>query len=192
MSNYQQLLLEREDTIQMLHKFEFGHSENTQDRAARLQAYRDNLKKLADLCNRIYLLDEEEYHIEGNIFRYQYELPGLQRKSEIKKYLADNGVKLAHYWNYAKLSPDGSYYWINPLASAVNDDWSIVLNDPSGRKVTTLLIPAGSLSVGEKNHGFIRRSDKPHYLDLRILVDSIVDSVSNIDLSGYVISTVHY
>ena len=90
MSNYQKLLLEREDTIQLLHRFEFGHSENTQDRVTRLQAYRDNLKKLAKLCEKIYLLDEEEYQIEGNIFRYQYELPGLQRKSEIKKYLADN------------------------------------------------------------------------------------------------------
>lgn len=192
MSNYQKLLLEREDTIQLLHRFEFGHSENTQDRVTRLQAYRDNLKKLAKLCEKIYLLDEEEYQIEGNIFRYQYELPGLQRKSEIKKYLADNGVKLAHYWNYAKLSPDGSYYWINPLASAVNADWSIVLNDPSHRKVTTLLIPAGSLSVGEEQYEFIRRSDKPHYLDLRILADSIVDSVSNIDLSKYIVSTVYY
>lgn len=192
MSNYQKLLLEREDTIQLLHRFEFGHSENTQDRVTRLQAYRDNLKKLAKLCEKIYLLDEEEYQIEGNIFRYQYELPGLQRKSEIKKYLADNGVKLAHYWNYAKLSPDGSYYWINPLASAVNADWSIVLNDPSHRKVTTLLIPAGSLSVGEEQYEFIRRSDKPNYLDLRILADSIVDSVSNIDLSKYIVSTVHY
>lgn len=192
MSNYQQLLLEREDTIQLLHRFEFGHSEKTQDRYTRLQAYRDNLKKLADLCNQIYVLEDEEYQLDGDIFRYQSELPVLQRKSEIKKFLADKGINLAHYWNCAKLSPDGSFYWINPLASAVNGDWSIVLNDPLDRKITTLLIPAGLLSVGEKSHGFIRRSDKPHYLDLRILADSFVDSVSNIDLSEYIISTIRY
>ena len=192
MGNYQQLLLEREEMIQLLHRFEFGHSENTLDRIARLKAYRDNLRKLADLCDKIYMLDDEEYQIDGDIFRYQHESPALQRKSEVKKFLEDKGINLAHYWNYAKLSPDGSYYWINPLASAVNVDWSIVLNDPKGRKITTLLIPAGTLTVGEARHGFIRRSDKKHYLDLRILVDSIIDSVSNINLSKYIISIVHY
>lgn len=192
MKYYQQLLLEREDIIRSLHRFEFGQSENRQDQINRLREYRRDLKKLVILCEQIYNLNDEDYEIQGGVLNYQGSPVIFQRKSEVKKLLDDNNIQLAHYWNYAKISAEGDYYWINPLATAVNNDWSIVLNDVLKRKVMVLFIPSGSFSVGERYRGFIRRTDKQHYLDLKISADTFVDNISKNDLSSYIIKSLDY
>lgn len=191
-SNYQLLLLEREDTIRLLHSFEFGCAETKKEQSERLQQYRDNLRKLSHLCEKIYEMTDEEYQIQGDIYKYPDYSFTLQRKGEVKRFLIEKGIQLAHYWNYAKLSPDLSYYWMNPLATAVENDWSIVLNNIPERKLIVFMIPANTFDVGEKGNSFIRRSDKTHYLDMKIEDGTYMDNVSNNKLSDFIISIINY
>jgi len=176
----------------LLHEFEFGCAETKQEQLARLQAYRDNLQKLAGLCERICDLNDDEYKIQGQIYRCGEVSQVLRRKGEVKKYLSERSVSLAKYWNYATLSPEGPYYWMNPREEAVNINWSIVLNNTSSRRLIVFFIPEGTFSFKEEEHGFLRRNDKPELLDMRIQTDSYIDSVSHNDLSRYIVSIITY
>lgn len=191
-TEYQILLLEREDTIRLLHEFEFGCAETKQEQIDRLRVYRDNLKKLSSLCERICDLDDEAYKIQGGMYKYDGESQILRRKGEVKNFLNEKSVRLAKYWNYATIAPDGSYYWMNPREEAVNNNWSIVLNDTFNRCLTVFFIPGETFAFDEDEHGFVRRSDKPQYLDMKILADSYIESVSHNNLSKYIEAAIHY
>ena len=59
--------------------------------------------------------------------------------------------------------------------------------------ITVLKIPAFRLHLKANNaDGFYVRKDKPYYIDLNIGIDSLVDRMSGIDLSQYVIEKINY
>ena len=71
----------------------------------------------------------------------------------MKNFLNEKSVRLAKYWNYATIAPDGSYYWMNPREEAVNNNWSIVLNDTFNRCLTVFLSQEKLLLLMKMNMG---------------------------------------
>lgn len=118
---------------------------------------------------------------------------GKRAKAEAIQFVKAHGVALSKDVTYAVRQAKKNEYWANPDVGLLDKDWFILLNDNINMVITILKIPASRLHLKANNaDGFYVRKDKPYYIDLNIGIDSLVDRMSGIDLSQYVIEKINY
>lgn len=118
---------------------------------------------------------------------------GKRVKAEAIQFVKDNGVKLEKTINYAVLHLEKKNYWLNPKVSCLTKDWNLILNDTQKNELLVLRIPGGTFSIKSgKRKGLKARNDRPDVIELKIAVDSLVDTVSKTDFSKYIVTTIKY
>lgn len=122
-----------------------------------------------------------------------YNVCDIQSKADAKDLLAQRGFLIECECNYAKRQKKRLEYWANPRVTIVDEEWDIILNDQFEKEITYIHVPAKTfvMSKGKKN-GFYARKDKPIYIDLNILVDTLCDRRSGYDFTPYVIKRIKY
>lgn len=115
-------------------------------------------------------------------------------KSEVLQFVTKNlGQPLKGVISFASLQRGKRYCWANPKTTVVSTDWSIVLNDTDNHCLVILYVPAGSLNVlSGSGSGLKARSDRPDRIELKISVDTYIDSVSHVDFSCFVFKRINY
>lgn len=118
---------------------------------------------------------------------------GKRAKAEAVKYITDQGIALTKSVSYAVRQTGKSHCWANPQSFLLDDDWSFILNDTQGCEMIVLHIPKGSLVLQTSSKPGLRvRKDKPDLIDIKIDLESLVDTVSKIDFSKYVQTRIKY
>ena len=118
---------------------------------------------------------------------------GKRTKTLAVEYAAENGATIWQNKSYAVLSKNGSEYFLNPVRSMLDCDWSIVLNDTSHFELLILNVPAGSLCMsGDGRQGLLARRDMPNYIDLHIESERLKDRKSGIDFSRFIVVRIGY
>ncbi|MBR4043504.1 MAG: GIY-YIG nuclease family protein [Bacteroidaceae bacterium] len=118
---------------------------------------------------------------------------GKRAKAEAIKFVKDSGIELGKDVTYACRQEKKDEYWANPDISLLGKDWYIILNDNVNMVITVLKVPANALQLkSDKANGLSVRKDKTYYIDLNVGVGTLVDRVSKIDLTPYVVTTINY
>lgn len=118
---------------------------------------------------------------------------GKRAKAEAVQFVKDQGVALSKDVTYAVRQEKKNEYWANPDVALLGKDWYIILNDNVNMVITVLKIPASQLQLkSESGNGLFVRKDKTYYIDLNIGVDTLIDRMSGIDLSQYVLEKISY
>lgn len=118
----------------------------------------------------------------------------LRAKGEAEKFLKGKGIKLFDDWSYAKLQDKKKHFWINPKVKFLEEDWMLVLNDQTLKKLYVLKVPKNTFSAShykDINCLLIRR-DKPEYLDLNIAQKTFIDERSKMPFKSFVFDTFDY
>lgn len=122
-----------------------------------------------------------------------YVITDIQCKSDAIKLLSENGIIIENECNYAKRQKNRFEYWINPRISVVTEEWDLILNNQFEKELIYIHIPANTFSLSDGiKKGLYVRKDKPIYIDLNILTETLCDRRSGCDFSGYVKSTIKY
>ena len=111
------------------------------------------------------------------------------------QYLRDHGIHIGTAVNIATLSRDGAWFWINPRATMLSQDWYVILNDNWNFELIALRIPPNTLKIREeweKGRGVFLRRDRKELLDLHIDPVTLRDTRSGTDFSAFVIGRVSY
>lgn len=120
-------------------------------------------------------------------------LVDMRAKAEAVKFITDRGVKLEKKINYAAIQTGRNVFWLNPNISCLENDWSLILNDVNALELIVLRVPKKALSLSSAgNRGLKVRNDQPKRIDLKISSDSLIDMVSKVDFSKYVIKRIKY
>lgn len=117
---------------------------------------------------------------------------GKRVKAEAIQFVKNNGVDLEKTINYAVLQDGKNTYWMNPNVSCLTKDWNLILNNTHESELIVLRIPAGTFSVNSGKKDLKTRKDQPKRIDLKLSVDSLIDSVSKNDFSKYVVKSIKY
>ncbi len=118
---------------------------------------------------------------------------GKRAKKEAINYILENGISLEKSISYAVRQEKRITCWVNPKVELLQKEWNLILNNTKDNELIILHIPANSLHLQDKkHHGLKVRSDKPELIDMNISVDTLVDTVSHIDLSTYCINRLYY
>lgn len=117
----------------------------------------------------------------------------IQGKNDAKEFLKQNGITIECECNYAKRQKKRMEYWINPKVTVVDKEWDLILNDQFEHEIYYFHIPAKSFRMSNRNiKGFFPRNDKPIYIDLNIIAESLCDRRSGNDFSPYLIKRLKY
>ena len=118
---------------------------------------------------------------------------GKRTKTLAVEYATENGATIWKERSYAVLSENGSEFFLNPVRSMLDCNWSIILNDTSRFELLILNVPAGSLRMDEESRqGLVPRRDVPNYIDLHIEAEHLKDRKSGVDFSRYLAWRVGY
>ena len=118
---------------------------------------------------------------------------GKRVKAEAIMFLKQQGLELNKNVTYACRQEKKDEYWANPGTEMLEKEWFIILNDNANMQLIVLKIPTKTLSLKSvSGSGLVVRKDKPHYLDLNIGVDTMVDRMSRVDFRPYVIKSYKY
>ena len=114
-------------------------------------------------------------------------------KSDAKSVLAENGFIIEGECNYAKRQKQRLEFWVNPKVSVVNEEWDLILNDQFGQELIYIHIPANTFELStDKKNGLYPRKDKPIYIDLNIVEETMCDRRSGYDFSPYIVKKIKY
>lgn len=118
----------------------------------------------------------------------------IREKKEAVAFFAKKGIEINRKnMNYAKLQSDSSYFWLNPLTKALDEDWDIVLNNQFKNELTVLRIPAKSIRLKtDDKEGLVVRSDNQKRLDLNISADTLIDRRSKFCFKPYCVKQIKY
>ena len=118
----------------------------------------------------------------------------LRAKGEVIKYLRTVGINLDREVTYASYNDNKKHYWLNPKIDLLKENWFIVLNNQTLKKIYILHIPKNTFrhSYTREKGCLLIRKDKPYYLDMNIMGDSFVDSRSTEPLKQYIESELNY
>lgn len=118
----------------------------------------------------------------------------IQRKSEAKQFLDEQGYRLAAYWNYARLQESRQEFWANPRVEAIESEWDIVLNNQCEGEIILISVPANYFHLADKDNdsGLHVRKDRPIYIDLNINKGTLVDRDSKCDFSDLIKCRISY
>lgn len=122
-----------------------------------------------------------------------YVVSTVQGKADAKALLAQNGFFIECECNYAKRQKNRDEYWVNPKISVVDEEWDLILNNQYEHELIYIHIPAKTFAMNKgMQNGFYARKDKPVYIDLNIIVDTLCDRRSGYDFSAYVVKRLKY
>lgn len=122
-----------------------------------------------------------------------YNVYDVQGKSDAKELLEKNGILIECECNYAKRQKNRLEYWVNPKVTVVNENWDLILNNQYEHELTYIHVPAKTFGMNNgKNSGFFARNDKPIYIDLNIITETLCDRRSGYDFSPYVVKRIKY
>ena len=122
-----------------------------------------------------------------------YIVSDVQGKADAKELLSQHGIIIEGEFNYAKRQKKRLEYWVNPKITVVDEEWDLILNDQYEREITYIHIPAKTFSMSDgRKMGFYARKDKPIYIDLNILVETLCDRRSGYDFTKYIVRKIKY
>jgi len=122
-----------------------------------------------------------------------YVVCNIDGKSDAKSVLAENGIVIEGECNYAKRQKQRLEFWVNPKTTVVKEEWDLILNDQFQRELTYIHVPADTFELStEKKNGLYPRKDKPIYIDLNIVEESMCDRRSGCDFSPYIVKKIKY
>lgn len=122
-----------------------------------------------------------------------YVISDVQGKADAKTLLSQYGIIIEGECNYAKRQKKRLEYWVNPKVTVVDEEWDLILNDQFEKEIIYIHVPAKTFSMSKgKKVGFYVRKDKPIYIDLNILVETLCDRRSGYDFSDYVVKKIRY
>lgn len=115
-------------------------------------------------------------------------------KSEVIKFVENNGYHFNGYVSYASLQISKGIFWNNASTAKCSEEWDLVLNDQVNRLIYIMHFPRNSLkaSLTKKEGCLIIRKDRPQYLDINIENKSFIEIRSKVDLSGYIVNRIKY
>lgn len=117
----------------------------------------------------------------------------VQGKTDAIKLLLENGIVIERECNYAKRQNKRLEYWVNPKVSVVEEKWDLILNNQFEKKLIYIQVPAKTFTVdGSMENGLYIRKDRPIYIDLNILENTLCDRRSGCDFSQYVKEIINY
>ena len=118
----------------------------------------------------------------------------LRQKSEVITYVKSKGTKLHKYVTYAKRQVGKKVFWNNGQVSALQDDWSFILNDQFKKIIFVLDVPKNAFqSIDSSAPNFIfTRNDKKYYMDLNLDSETFKDKRSGADFSPYITKQFSY
>ena len=118
---------------------------------------------------------------------------GKRVKAEAIMFLRQQGLEINKNVTYACRQEKKDEYWANPGTEMLEKEWFIILNDNANMQLIVLKIPAKALSLKSvSGSGLVVRKDKPHYIDLNIGVDTMVDRMSKVNFTPYVVKSLKY
>lgn len=111
-------------------------------------------------------------------------------KSVAKRLFIDKGFKISNNYIFASENSATHIYWANMHYSILFQDWSLVLNDKSNKKLYLLFIPAETFNIND----LVVRADKTEVVDLQIAYNdpTFTDNRSKISFSKYIVKTINY
>ena len=112
-------------------------------------------------------------------------------KAEAKQLCIKNNIFISSTITFASSNDSASRkYWANPKIGVLYQDWTLILNDKTGKKLHIFRIPAGSIDEGQLK----TRSDNDDLIDLRIFYndESFKDSRSHLSFAPWYIQTISY
>lgn len=112
------------------------------------------------------------------------------KRPEVIKICETNGVVIKGNFTLAKRNKSGKYYWANPSASYLVQDWWVLLNDDVERQLHIFCVPANSISADE----MWLRKDRPNFIDMQIVYgkESFQDSRSGVEFAKWRIKSLKY
>lgn len=118
---------------------------------------------------------------------------GKLGKADAIRFLEEKGISLpgSREINYATKQPDKKEFFMNPRIEQLERNWVMILNNTITKELVLLKIPAGTLHIGGQS-GLVPRPDRPELINLRIDLETYIDSVSSVDFSPFIIQTVRY
>ena len=117
----------------------------------------------------------------------------IREKEEAIQFLKSNSVPLLKNLNYASRQPNKEEFWINPHTKALDQDWSLILNNQYTYEILVLSIPAGTFSIKTQHaQGLLTRNDQPQKIDLNLVSDTLIDKRSKCDFSPYITHRIKY
>jgi hypothetical protein len=132
---------------------------------------------------------QKTYSING--INYSNEnLKGAAGKNFALNLCKENYIRTARNVNYVSDNENGLTYWINPDATRLSDDWTIIINNIEERKLYVFFIPAYTFSVSD----FKTRMQHQLQLDIQIDVSSVSfqDTRSKIRFAPYKVAELTY
>ena len=118
---------------------------------------------------------------------------GVRAKKEAIQFLESKGIKLEKTVNYSIPQSGKKAFWLNPSVSCIGKDWNLILNNTNKTELILIRIPKDTLTLAsDQSTGLKVRKDQPQRIDLSISVDTLIDSVSKIDFSKFVIKRIKY
>lgn len=116
----------------------------------------------------------------------------IRAKEEAVLFLKDKGIDVLKHVSYSKYQEDKKYFWINPKAEFLKDDWDLILNNQTTNTLYLFRIPAKSLKATLSNDGNLcLRKDRPHIIELNLKEDTFVDK-SGVSFLRYLIYKTTY
>jgi len=118
----------------------------------------------------------------------------LRHKTEVAAFARKNGAKIGDEFSFASFQERRHYFWINPRVESVDSEWTILLNNQVKREVIVITVPPKtfSLSKSVKKGSLLIRKDKPYYIEMDILEDSLKDRRTDCDFSPFVTFRLKY
>lgn len=118
---------------------------------------------------------------------------GKRVKKEAIEFAESQGIKIGKKNTYAVKQTGRDEFWANPKTDLLNVDWFVILNNNEKLELTVLNIPAKSLQLkSESNDGLHVRTDKKELINLNINTETLIDRLSGIDFSKYLVKKIEY
>lgn len=111
-------------------------------------------------------------------------------KSIAKRLFMNEGYAFRGKCVFASENSSTHIFWANIHYSILSQDWTLILNDKSRKKMYLLLIPANTFSFSD----LVMRADKPEIIDLQIAYNdpTFTDNRSGIAFNSYIVKTLNY
>ena len=168
----------------------------TKFRKVELDQYLEEAFLLMELIGVSVFCKADRIHIPKKTSKtngVDYVVSTVQGKADAKALLAQNGFFIECECNYAKRQKNRDEYWVNPKISVVDEEWDLILNNQYEHELIYIHIPAKTFAMNKgMQNGFYARKDKPVYIDLNIIVDTLCDRRSGYDFSAYVVKRLKY
>lgn len=119
----------------------------------------------------------------------------LRSKNEAKGFVESHGINVRGFISYAKIAEARNYYWINPSRRAIQEEWTIILNNQKDKIITVLNVPSNSyvISNGPTTTKSLKtRRDRTDRIDLKIDSYTLTDIISGCDFSKFLVKKIQY